>query len=54
MIFRPRSTILIVGVRPVIEVRPILGNLRYIYESKNSTMSSSSHNRGQFYLFYIL
>ena len=28
--FRPRSTISKVGARPIIEVRPILGNLRYV------------------------
>ena len=28
--FRPRSTRLKVGVRPIIEGRPILGNLRYL------------------------
>ena len=29
MNFRPRGTRSKVGVRPIIEVRPILGNLRY-------------------------
>ena len=30
ILFRSRSTRPKVGVRPIIEVRPILGNLRYI------------------------
>ena len=31
MILRPRSTRLKVGMRPIIEVRPVLGNLRYLF-----------------------
>ena len=33
--FRPRSTRFKVGVRPLIEVRRILGNLRYCQQSFN-------------------
>ena len=38
MNFKPRGTRSKVGVRPIIEVRPILGNLRYVESSTYDNM----------------
>ena len=55
--FSPRSTRFKVGVRPIMEVRPILGNLRYInllrlacHSLSERTRHSGSHHHLSYYI----